>query len=133
MSDNLDFAGIDIDEAEIEARLATLNVPFAAEYFASTQSPPYAVYLTPSASYYGADGVNLKRDQNFRIELVTKSKKDRVRRKFLNLFNDTPFEVEEESGGQRNYYLTAISFTSTLDLEDDEDDEDDDIDEDNEE
>lgn len=130
MSDNLDFEGIDIDEAEIEARLATLRIPYAEEYFAATQSPPYAVYLTPSASYYGADGVNMKRDQHFRIELVTKSKRDRVRDKFLKLFNDTPIEVEEESGGQRNFYLTAISFTSTLDLEDDEDD---DIDEDNEE
>jgi hypothetical protein len=123
MDDNFDFECIAIDEAEIEARLETLRIPYAEEYFASTQSPPYAVYLTPSAVYYGADGVNLKRDQNFRIELVTKSKKDKVRRKFLNLFDDTPFEVEEESGGQRNYYLTAISFTSTLDLEDDEDED----------
>lgn len=121
MDDNFEYEGIAIGEAEIEARLETLNVPFAAEYFASTQSPPYAVYLTPSATYYGADGCNMKRDQHFRIELVTKSKKDRVRRKFLNLFNDVPFEVEEESGGQRNYYLTAISFMITLDLEDEED------------
>lgn len=121
MDDSFEYEGIDIDEAEIEARLKTLNVPFAAEYFASTQSPPYAVYLTPSASYYGADGVNLKRDQHFRIELVTKSKRDRVRTKFLRLFNDVPFEAEEESGGQRNYYLTAISFMSTLDLEDEDD------------
>ena len=121
MDDNLDFEGIAIDEAEIEARLETLRIPYAEEYFAATQSPPYAVYLTPSATYYGADGCNMMRDQHFRIELVTKTKKDRVRRKFLNLFNDVPFEVEEESGGQRNYYLTAISFMSTLDLEDEED------------
>lgn len=123
MDDNFDFTGICIDEAEIEARLETLRIPYAEEYFAATQSPPYAVYLTPSAVYYGADGVNMKRDQHFRIELVTKSKKDRVRTKFLKLFNDVPFEAEEESGGQRNYYLTAISFDSTLDLED-EDEED---------
>ena len=128
MNDNIDFEGIAIDEAEIEARLKTLRIPCAEEYFAATQSPPYVVYLTPSAVYYGADGVNLKRDQHFRIELVTKSKRDRVRNKFLKLFNDVPFETEEESGGQRNYYLTAISFDSTLDL--DLEDEDDDIDED---
>lgn len=114
--DEEEYFGV-IDEAEIERRLAKLNVPFAAEYFPDSKNYPYVVYLTPSATYYGADGVNLKRDQRFRVELYTATKKDKLRKKLFELFNDVPFEVEEISGGQKNYYVTVIEFEQTLDLE----------------
>lgn len=113
--DDLEFEAI--DESVIEQRLKSLGVPFSAEYFAGTQTPPYVVYLTPSADYYGADGVNMKRDQRFRIELYTKSKADKLRLRLFKLFSDVPFSVEEESGGQKNYYYTAITFEQTLDLD----------------
>ena len=118
--DKDDDCFIPIDEAVIEERLSTLGIPFAAEYFADSKKLPFAVYLTPAALYSGADGYNMQREQRFRIELYTLSKKDTLRRKLFQLFRDVPFEVEEESGGQKNYYLTAIEFRSILfDLDDD--------------
>ena len=110
-----------IDEGVIERRLKSLNIPVTDEYFADSKKVPFCVYLTPSAHYDGADGCNMQREQNFRIELYTLSKKSPLRKKLFDLFRDTPFDVEEESGGQKNYYLTAIEFSVTLDLEDDDD------------
>lgn len=109
-----------IDEEVISARLKTLQIPVSDEFFADSKKLPFAVYLTPSAEYSGADGYNMQREQLFRIELYTLSKKDPLRKKLFKLFRDIPFSVEEVSGGLKNYYLTAIEFSSTLfDLDDD--------------
>ncbi len=106
-----------VDETEIEKRLKILKLPMAQEYFAATVLPPYIVYLTPSAEYYGADGVNMMRNQTFRIELVTKSKDIVLQNELFKIFSDIPFKVTEESGGQRNYYLTTIEFEQTLPID----------------
>lgn len=106
-----------VDEVEIEKRLKILKLPMANEYFAATVLPPYIVYLTPSAEYYGADGVNMMRDQVFRIELITKSKDIVLQNELFKIFSDIPFKVMEESGGQRNYYLTVIEFEQTLPID----------------
>lgn len=106
-----------VDETEIEKRLKSLNMPLANEYFAASVAPPYIVYLTPSANYYGADGVNMMKDQTFRIELITKSKDIALQNEIFKLFSDIPFRVTEESGGQRNYYLTVIEFEQTLPID----------------
>lgn len=112
-----------IDEGVIEERLNSLHIPITDEYFADSKNLPFCVYLTPSAHYSGADGINTQREQMFRIELYTKSKKSPLRQKLFDLFNDVEFDVEEESGGQKNYYLTAIEFSSLLDLDSEYEDE----------
>lgn len=112
-----------VDEEEIEKRLKILKLPMASEYFAASVQPPYIVYLTPSANYYGADGVNMMRDQTFRIELITKSKDIVLQNELFKLFSDIPFRVTEESGGQRNYYLTTVEFEQTLPIDYIDDDE----------
>lgn len=113
----------EIDEDEIEERLKQLHIPFASEYFADGKTVPYCVYLTPEAEYYGADGYNMLRDQKFRIELYTLSKKAKQRKQLFDLFNDVSFSVSEISGGQKNYYLTVIEFEQTLQLDNDDDEE----------
>ena len=112
-----------VDEEEIEKRLKILKLPTANEYFAASVQPPYIVYLTPHAEYYGADGVNMMRDQTFRVELVTKSKDIVLQNELFKLFSDIPFRVQEESGGQRNYYLTTLEFEQTLPIDYVDDDE----------
>lgn len=106
-----------VDETEIEKRLKILKLPMANEYFAASVAPPYIVYLTPSANYYGADGVNMMRDQVFRVELITKSKDIVLQNELFKIFSDIPFRVQEESGGQRNYYLTTVEFEQTLPID----------------
>lgn len=117
MFDDLDIELGCVDEAEIERRLKTLNMPMANEYFATSIIPPYVVYLTPSAEYFGADGVNMMRNQTFRVNMVTKSKDVKLQQKLFSLFNDIQFRVSEESGGQKNYYLTSLEFEQTLQLD----------------
>ena len=115
----------EIDEDEIEERLKQLHIPFASEYFADGKTVPYCVYLTPEAEYYGADGYNMLRDQKFRIELYTLSKKAKQRKQLFDLFSDVPFSVIEisDNHGPRNYYLTVIEFEQTLQLDNDDDEE----------
>ncbi|MCM1523818.1 MAG: hypothetical protein NC120_05110 [Ruminococcus sp.] len=103
-----------IDEDEIAERLSKLGIPFADEYFPDSKAAPYAVYTTPEAEYDGADMINLYRKQTFRIELYTASKRDPLRRKLFELFEDVPFHVDEVSGGMKNFYVTAITFRQTL-------------------
>lgn len=117
-----------IDETEIETRLSSLNIPFAVDSFVDSKKPPYAVYLSPEAHYFGADGCNMFRNQKFRIELYISSKKSPLKAELLSLFNDVEFEEAEAAikDSTFNYYLVAIEFNQILPLDNlvfDDDDE----------
>lgn len=103
-----------IDEDVIINVLAEKGIKADEEYFPNTTPFPYAVVLVPEGSVEGSDNYEIAMiRQQFRVELYTKSKKDRLRRKFKHAMlelggNDITFF--ETSYGKGNCYLTACEF-----------------------
>lgn len=115
-----------IDEDVIINVLAEKGIKAGEEYFPNKTPFPYAVVLVPEGNVEGSDNYEIALlRQQFRVELYTVSKKDRLRKKFkramLELGGDN-ITFSETSYGKGICYLTACEF-DVLQQEDFSDDE----------
>lgn len=105
---------------EIYSKLQQLGIPVAYQRFNEPQNLPFAVYFEAGGTVEGADGYNLFRRTDIKIELYTERKDIRLERRLEELFREQPLEKEADIFlKEENMHMTAYEFENITFFEED--------------
>lgn len=97
--------------SEIYSRLCTLNIPVAYRKFNSPQNLPFIAYFESSARIEGADGYNLFRRAEIKVEIYSQTKNLSLENSFEMLFRDVELEKTANTYLENeDMYMTAYKF-----------------------
>lgn len=76
-----------MDEATLRDLLKSTGLPVAYHHYVSPPKPPYLVYLFAYSSNFGADNKVYLEQNNYQVELYTKTKDPDTEKLLENLFD----------------------------------------------
>lgn len=106
--------------SEIYTKLCTLGLPVAYLKFDRPQKLPFIAYFEAGTEIQGADGYNLYRRTEIRIEFYSEVKNPELERKIENLFRNVEIEKDGDTYlKEENMFMTIFSFETIQKIEED--------------